>query len=108
MNEMLAPFATLGGHINSFVIRRDGHRYEAFVASNFAQKNNISSMAEEERQYTTTINIRVLGYLMGEGPNQERPKIIKRQNAVKVKIPREHVIVGDIPEHIDKRGFYKE
>ena len=79
-----------------------------FVDSNFAQNNNISNMTEEERQYTTTINVRVLGYLMGEGLNQERPKIIKKQNAVKVKIPREHVIVGDISDHIDKRGFYKE
>jgi len=108
MNEMLTPFATLGGHINSFTIGHDGHRYEVFVDSNFAQNNNISNMTEEERQYTTTINVRVLGYLMGEGLNQERPKIIKKQNAVKVKIPREHVIVGDISDHIDKRGFYKE
>jgi len=108
MNEMVAPFATLGGHINSFMISRDGHRYEAFVDANFGQGNNMNALNEEERRYESKINVRVLGYLMGEGPNQERPKLIKRQSAVEVKIPREHVIVGDIPKHIDKRGFYKE
>ena len=108
MNEMVSPFATLGGHINSFMINRDGHRYEAFVDANFGQANNLSALGEEERQYQSAINVRVLGYLMGEGSNQERPKLIKRQSAVEVKIPREHVFVGDIPKHIDKRGFYKE
>lgn len=108
MNEMMAPFATLGGHVNSFLIKRDGHSYEAFVDSGLSQKNNVSSLGDEERQYLTTINIRILGYLMGEGPNQERPKVIKKQNAVQVRLPREHVIIGDIHKHIDKRGFYKE
>jgi hypothetical protein len=48
-----------------------------------------------------------LGYIIGDDKNQDQPKIIRRQNAVEVKIPREHVIVGDINEFI-KKGFYRE
>ena len=65
-------------------------------------------MEADEKMYQTSIDIKVLGYLIGEDKNQERPKIVVRENAVTYKIPRERVITGDIPEHIDKRGFYRE
>ena len=45
-----------------------------------------------------------------EGQNEERPKIVRRENAVEVKIPREHVILGDMPEHVHVSGnvpFYR-
>ena len=61
--------------------------------------------------YETSIKIKVLGYLLGEGPNRERPKITIRENAVEVKIPRERVILGDIPQHDSMKvvkPFYKE
>jgi len=62
-------------------------------------------METEERKFETTIEIKVLGYLVGEGKNQERPKIVIRENAVEVRIPRERIIVGDIPEHADEQGY---
>jgi hypothetical protein len=108
MNELTTPFATLGGHINSFLIKKDGHRYETFVQSNFTLGNNISNMGVDERTYETKIDFKVLGYIIGQDPNGDNPKIIKRQNAVEVKIPRERVILGDIPERNDNKGFYKE
>jgi len=108
MNDLTTPFATLGGHINSFTVKRDGHRYETFMQADFSFNNNISNMGDEERIYETKITFEVLGYIIGEAPNGERPKIIKKQNAVEIKLPREHVIVGDIPDYIDKRGFYRE
>ena len=61
----------------------------------------------QQRNYETSINIEVLGYLVGEGENQEKPKIVRRQNAVEFKIGRERTIVGDIPRTI-KDGFYRE
>ena len=61
----------------------------------------------EQRNYETTIGIEVLGYLIGEGENQEKPKIVRRENAVEVKIGREKSIFGEIPENI-KDGFYRE
>ncbi len=108
MNELTTPFATLGGHINSFLIKKDGHRYETFVQSDFSLGNNISNLGVEERIYDTKFNFKVLGYVIGESPNGDRPKIIKRENAVEVKIPRERVILDENPERNDNKGFYKE
>jgi len=108
MNQLTTPFATLGGHINSFLIKKDGHKYETFLRSDFAYNNTISNMGDSERIYETTFNFEVLGYIIGEGPNGDRPRIIKTENAVKVKIPREHVILGDIPRHGKDKGFYRE
>ena len=108
MNELTTPFATLGGHINSFIIKKDGHKYETFVQSDFALGNNVSNLGVDERIYDTKFNFKVLGYIIGEGPNGDRPKIIKRENAVEVKIPRERVILGEIPERNDNKGFYTE
>jgi len=65
-------------------------------------------MNEEERTYVTDIELKVLGYLMGEEDNQKNPKIVKTESAVEIKMPREHVILGDIPSHIDKKGFYRD
>ena len=108
MNEIVAPFMTLGSSINYFVIEKNGHKYETFLKEDFAQQNNISSLGTDERVYKTEISFEVLGYIIGEGPNGERPKIIKRENAVEVKISRERVITGDIPEHGDGKSFYIE
>lgn len=108
MNEIVAPFITLGSSINYFVIEKNGHKYETFLKEDFAQQNNISSLGTDERVYKTEISFEVLGYIIGEGPNGERPKIIKRENAVEVKISRERVITGDIPEYGDGKSFYIE
>ena len=63
-----------------------------------------------EKNKNCQINFRVIGYIMGADKNEERPKIVRRENAVEIKIPREHVIVGDIPEHLNVSGnvpFYR-
>ena len=76
-----------------------------------SQNNNLSSYDSEEKLYETTISFDVLGYTIGEGLNQERPKIIKRENAVEVKIPRERVIVGDTFDYeVDSANspFYRD
>ena len=108
MNQLTTPFATLGGHINSFLIKRDGHQYETFLQPSIAYANNISSLGTDERAYKTTFTFEVLGYIMGESPNGDRPKVIKTENAVEVKIPRERVILGDIPQYGKDKGFYRE
>ena len=51
-----------------------------------------------------TINIEVLGYLIGAGENEDQPIIVKRENAVEFKLSKEKVIFGDIPETL-KDGF---
>jgi len=105
MNEMMNPFTNLGGTINYFAIHRNGHTYEAFVQSDFSSENNVSNLAEEERKYKTKIDIKVLGYLIGEGKNQERPKMVYRENAVDVKIGRERVVLGDTPDFKTKTTY---
>ena len=70
--------------------------FEGFIQGDFGQSSNVAQLNEEERMYETSIKIKVLGYLIGEGPNRERPKLTLRENAVEVKIPRERVIFGDI------------
>ena len=45
--------------------------------------------------FETKINIKVLGYLIGDGINREKPQITIQENIVEVKISRERVITGD-------------
>jgi hypothetical protein len=108
MNDLLSPFITLGSSISYFVIEKNGHRYETFLQEGLNLANNVSNLGTDERQYTTKVSFEVLGYIIGEGPNGERPKIIRRENAVKVKIPRERVITGDIPEYGNGKSKYIE
>ena len=108
MNEILTPFIVRPRTINHFILRKDGHLYEGFVQPSYQQNNNLSSLGAQERSYQTTIPIKILGYIIGEGKNQERPKIVRRESVVEVKIPRERVIQGDINEYLYKNGFYRE
>lgn len=93
MNELTQPFITTPGGVNYFVMDHEGHRYEGFINQDFSQENSISSLDEGERYYMTNISIDALGSLIGDGPNQESPKIVVRESAVEVKIPRERVIL---------------
>jgi len=95
MNDLLQPFMTATGNINYFTVIKDGHKYEAFIESDFTSTSNVEEMGEDERMYECEIDIRVLGYLVGAGPNQEKPFIVKRQNAVEVKIPRERTMLDE-------------
>ena len=110
INEIITPFMTKTGAVNYFVIEKDNHRFEVFIDSDYALNNNASALLEDARGYETQINFRVIGYIIGADKNQESPKIVRRENAVEVKIPREHVILGDIPEHMQVSGnvpFYR-
>jgi len=107
MNDLVTPFMTTTDGINYFIIKHDGHSFESFIQGDIGLENNVSSMETEYRKYETKIDIKVLGYIMGEAGNSEQPKVVIRENAVEVKMPREKVVYGDIPDHIDKRGFYK-
>lgn len=93
MNDMLTPFATKTGQINSFSVSKDGHRYEVFIENTFTPANNINNDAEE-RFFQSEIKFRVLGYLMGHGPNDDKPKISIVENAVEFKFPTERLITG--------------
>ena len=109
MNDLVQPWVTLAG--NSSMIPRiehDEHKFEVFINANYENNSNTSNLDLDQRNYETVVNVDVLGYLIGEGDNQENPKIVKRENAVEFKFTRERVIFGDIPENVDDRGFYRE
>jgi hypothetical protein len=108
INEMSQPFMVYTGGINSFILKNNGYRYEAFMESSFTQDNNVANLDVEERIYQTSVDIRVLGILLGSGDNQEKPRIVERENAVEFKQPRERVVMQDDPTHPDNWGKYRE
>ncbi len=89
---------TTTGQINNFFIHRDGHKFEGFIQNDFSLDNNLSNLQQEERTFKTTINLKILGYLLGSDKNDNQPKLTIRENAVEIRIPRERVIYGDIRE----------
>lgn len=94
MNQMLQPFITKTGNINSFLIKKDGHHYEAFIQPDFTFSNNVSAVEQEERIYQTAITINVLGYLYGEDVNDDSPKVLKQEGVAKIKITGEREILS--------------
>jgi len=106
INEMLTPFIVNTGQINNFFIKADGHKFEGFLPTDFSQNNNVANLGDDERVFETKIDVRVLGYLIGAGKNDERPKMTIRENAVDVKIGREQIVFGEIPDYNDT-SFYK-
>ncbi len=98
MNQIIQPFATITNGINYLLLEYEGHSYESFMQSDFSSENNIAEMGNETRIYETTMNLQVLGYLTSEAANQDQPYMVKRENAVEIKVTRERVMLGDEPD----------
>jgi len=97
MNELVAPFIARTGQINAFVMRRNGHLYEGFIDQGFTHNNNVSNLGQDSRMFSTEITIKVLGYLMGEGINDDRPIVRVDENTVEVTFPQERTAPIGIP-----------
>ena len=95
MNDLTTPFITRTGQINSFILERNGHVYEAFIDQGFSQSNNANNLNEDSRLYKTEISIRVLGYLIGEGENDDRPIVRVDENFVEITFPQEGIVKED-------------
>tara|TARA_R110002110_G_scaffold98645_4_gene252419 strand:- start:511 stop:1383 length:873 start_codon:yes stop_codon:yes gene_type:complete len=99
INEILTPFIVKTGQIDNFFIKSEGHKFEGFIQGNYGQANNITSMSNDERSYESSIQAKILGYLLGSGPNEERPKISIRENAVTLVQMRERdALEGEVKE----------
>ena len=98
MNEITQPFMTKTYGVNQFFVKKDGHRFECFIQPDFSQENNVNDMGEDRRIFVTKIDIKTLGYLIGQGKNDPRPSKAIRENAVEIRIPRERTVFGDKPE----------
>ena len=107
MNEITAPFLNVGRGLNYFSLGFNGHRFEAFIDPTHNFETNALDVTDQEKTFLTTISLKVRGYLVGSDKNQEPPKLVRTQNAVEVRLPKEHVVFGDIPE-TDEKAFYRE
>ena len=99
MNELMLPFITKPGTINFVKLTEAGHRYEGFIQSDYQTQDNLSDYSSDERKFETKLNLKVVGYLVGEGDNRTKPHYAIRENAVEVKIPRERISLQEVPEH---------
>jgi len=106
MNEIIQPFMSRVAQ-NYFLIKKDGHRYECFMDQNFEQSTD--DLTENERRYKSIINVKVLGYLIGEGNNQEKSQTIEQENAVEIKFPKENLIlVEETDKKVQKKKLSNE
>ena len=101
MNELLTPFIRRSGQKNDIRLKGEHHQYIAHFEAGYTRNTNVSEMQEEERVYETEVTLVVNGYLIGDGPNQEQPKIARRMSAVKASFGRELCIVGSINEWME-------
>ena len=99
MNDLILPFVTLPGTINYVRLFEGDHRYEGFIQGDFQNSDNLSDFSTDERKFETKINMKVIGYLVGQKDNRDRPHYSVRENAVEVKIPRERISLNEVPEH---------
>jgi len=93
MNELLLPFLTIPGTVRAINLSASGHHYEGFIQNTYQMNDNLSSYSGEERKFESKVTIKVIGYLVGQSGNQEKPFYTVSENAVEIKLPRESVIV---------------
>ena len=99
MNELMLPFITNPGTINYIRLFEGEHRFEGFIQGEFSNSDNLSDFSSDERKFELKIPIKLVGYLVGQKDNRDKPHYSVRENAVEVKIPRERISLGEIPEH---------
>jgi hypothetical protein len=100
MNELILPFVTKPGTVRAITLTHAKHRYEGFIDGQYQIGDNLDNYNNEERKFESKINLKVIGYLIGEGKNGEKPFFSVRENAVEIKLPKERVIID--PKEIDK------
>jgi hypothetical protein len=115
MNQLITPFISansrLGRNSKYFTLGHDNHFFEGFIDNSFSNDNNAAKLDEEERIFNSTINVDVLGYLVGGGDNENSNISKSYESIVDVKVSRERVALSDKHDRINKTGtdpFYKE
>jgi len=95
MNDLLTPFIRISNGHRRVYVENNGTAYEAFIDKTYDMKNIISAYESKERAYETIIKMNVYGYLIGDGKNQEQPRVVRRENAVQIRFARERIITKD-------------
>lgn len=99
MNDLMLPFITNPGTINYIRLFEGEHRFEGFIQGDFSSGDNLSDFSSDERKFELKIPIKVIGYLVGQKDNRDKPHYSVKENAVEVKIPRERISLNEVPEH---------
>jgi hypothetical protein len=110
VNEMLTPFYVRNGNQKAITLKSDSYFYEAFIKE-IETENNSSNLAEERKMYGNKVTVEVVGKLSYSGANLDKPRVVRRENAVEVKLPRESIITDDSPEYfnlIKNKTYYRE
>ena len=109
MNDLVSSFISVTGNRNSDLIDNDGWQYEIFIESDYTENKNVDNLAEEERMFETKVQIKTLGYLIGEGTNRIIPQYAARETRAQIRITKERVIVGDKRPWLNNDDFeFKE
>jgi len=95
MNEMIQPFLTRTGSNRYAIIENEGKKFELFIDQAITQANNLDNLDTEERRYSSSINLKVYGYLVGDDVNQEDSLVKVNENAVEVKLVKESIVFTD-------------
>ena len=82
--------------------------YEAFIEATYGQKSNVANIGDSEKSYETSISVKVLGYIIGSDKNDDKPKVVVKENAAEIRISRERSALGDINPYLDKDKDYRE
>ncbi len=98
MNDLLTPIVRITNAHKRVMIHHNGNAYEAFIEDQYASASNVTNYETNERKYETTVSMKVLGYLIGDGKNQTQPRVVRRENPVQIRFPRERVMIGDIED----------
>lgn len=99
MNDLILPFVTTPGTINYVTLSEGEHRFEGFIQGDFQNNDNLADFSSDERKFEVKIPLKVVGYLVGQEDNRDKPHYSIMENAVEVKIPRERISLNEIPEH---------
>lgn len=109
MNDLVSSFISVTGNRNSDIIEKNGWSYEIFIEQDFAETKNVDNLGEDERMFETKVQIKTLGYLIGEGINRIKPQYSTRESRAEIRITRERVIVGDKRPWLNNDDFeFKE
>jgi hypothetical protein len=108
MNQILASFHTVTGDPSVFTISHEGNSYEAFIDPSYSIDNKADGIDTSERIFSTTVQIKVLGYIIGAQDNQDTPIVVKRQNPAKIRFSRERSMLGEEPDfHAGRKDKFR-
>ena len=108
MNQILGRLHTFTSTPAVFKISHGANSYEAFIDPSYNVDFKSDGIDLTERIFSTTLTVKLLGYLLGDKDNQDTPIIAKRHSPAKIRFTRERVSVGDEPDfHADRKDKYR-